>query len=177
MTKLVSNNQGNETARLGRGMNLSRSVYQAALTDGTVEQFLRGLLPMKLQYPDFVADRLTPKHEVTELTDPGEVELWLDPRQEKSPYPTGHEVYGAMKSQKHLERSLSYGHLKWYEENRDRIPSEFKGKLIYGWASVVRSSSDWLLVPCLYCRVDRPCVHWFSLDGRWGDHEPAGLRK
>lgn len=177
MTKLVSDNQGREAARLARGMKLPRAVFQTALTDGTVEQWLRGLLPTKLQYPDWVAERLTPEHEVTELTNPGTVELWLDPRQKSSPYPTGHEVYEAVKENNLLERSLSYGHLKWFEENRDQIPSEFRGKLIYGWASVVHHSDGWLRVPYLYCFVDRPFVDWYGLGYGWDDHEPAGLRK
>lgn len=46
--KLVSNGQGLETARLGRDIGLSRPVYQEALTDGTVEAFLRGLIPQTL---------------------------------------------------------------------------------------------------------------------------------
>lgn len=176
MIKLVSNNQGTETARLARNERLPREVYQRALTDGRVGKFLRGLVPNPLEYPSWVREHETPELESTELRNPGEVELWLDSRQEASPYPSGHEVYAAIKENDLLEQSLSFGDLKWYEENRGQIPSEFKGKLIWGWASVVRRS-DGFCVPCLDCRDDRPYVGWCNLGRRWRDGGPAGLRK
>ncbi len=175
--KLVSESQAREVGKLARDMKLSREAFQTALTDGAVEQFLQSLLSKKLQYPDWVKERLTPEHEVTELADPGKVELWLNPHQSSSPYLTGPKVYEAVKDNNFLERSLSYGHLKWYEENHNQIQAEFQGKLIYGWASVVHGSGGVLSVPYLNCDVDRPYVRWHGLGRRWLDHELAGLRK
>jgi hypothetical protein len=158
-------------------MRLPRAAFQEALTDGTVRNFLKGLIPNPLEYPSWVRGHESPEHEAIELRNPGEVELWLDPRQQNSPYPTGHEVHTTIKKEDLLERSLSFGDLKWYEENQDRIPAEFKGKLVHGWASVVRSSDGSLRVPCLDCDVGRPYVVWYNLVFGWFGYEPAGLRK
>ena len=176
MSKLVSNNQGTETARLARNMGLSRGDYQRALTDGTIGTFLKGLMSTKLDYPDWIKEHLTPELEATEVCDPGPVELWLDPRQQSSSYPNGHEVYETLKQKDLLTRSISFGHLKWYEEHLEQIPTEFQGKLIWGWASVVRRSDGFRRVPYLGCRGVRPYVRWCNLVYRWHDNEPAGLR-
>lgn len=177
--KLVSDNQGRETARLARGVGLERSAYQAALTDGRVEKFFRGLIPNPLEYPDWVRKHMTPEFEATALRDPGKVELWLDPRQEASPYPTGHDVYGAIKEGGLLERSLSYGDLKFFEANPDKIPDDWRrrGLWVYAWASVVQSSDGHLLVPCLHCGAGQPWFRWGWLGDGWDGYEPAGLRK
>lgn len=176
--KLVTDAQGREFARLARGMRLPRATFQTALTDGTGEQFLRGLVPNSLEYPNWVRKHLTPEFEATELRNPGEVEPWLDPHQESSPLPTGHDVYEAVKEKGLLERSLSFGNLKWYEGNPNRIPPEFNGKLIWGWASVAYHSVGFLHVPCLDCIAVWPYVYWRRLGRRWWSSvEPAGLRK
>lgn len=52
MTKLVTDNQGREVARLARDINLSRSVFQTALTNGMVEKFLRSLAPPVAKHQD-----------------------------------------------------------------------------------------------------------------------------
>lgn len=147
------------------------------ILDGTVK-FIVETVKSTLKYPDWVRKHLTPELEATSLRDPGEVELWLDPRQSiGNPYPTGHEVYDAIKAANLFERSLSFGDLKFFEENPDQIPAEFRGKWIYGWASVVRGDDDNLHVPCLDCDAGRPCVSWDWLGLGWIDREPAGLRK
>ena len=185
MSELVSDNQGRETARMARNVGVPRQRYQVALTDGTMQQVLcalRDALPITvgipLEYPSWVREHLTPELEATGLRNPGEVELWFDPRQKTgNPYPTGHEVYTALKAANFLERSLSYGDLRFFEENPDQIPTEFRGKWIYGWASVVRSVDGGLNVPYLICNVDRPYVDWNWLVIQWSVREPAGLRK
>lgn len=152
------------------------------LRDGNIaevnrEEFRR-ILGLMLRYPDWVREHLTPELEATNLRDPGEVELWLDPRQRTgNSYLTGHEVYEDLKKAGLLERSLSFGELKFLEKNPDRIPAEFRGKWVCGWASVVRRAGGNLNVPCLNCNVGQPCVDWYWLDGRRRDYEPAGLRK
>lgn len=67
--------------------------------------------------------------------------------------------------------------LKWLEDNWKTLPEAFrkwaKGKLLYGWADVVRHSDGYLYVPCLDCDIDKPFVDWFNLDRQWDDDEPA----
>lgn len=180
---LVSDNQGRETARLGRNIGLERAVYQTALTDGTIQRVLcaiRDGLPITtgspLGYPDGVLEHLTPELEAPTVRNPGKVELWLDPRQTSGVSPTLHEVYEAIKAEGLLERSLSLGELEWYEAHPDQIPPEFKGKWIYGWASVVQISSGLFQVPALMCDFKEPYVGWSFLKSRCDGEKITGLR-
>jgi len=184
MRNLVSDNQGRETARLARNVGLGRDLFQVALTDGTMHRILCAFhdgLPITIgptvEYPDWVREHLTPKLEALTIRNPGKVELWLDPRQTSGNLPTGHKVYAAIKASGFLERSLSLGDLKWYEQHLDQIPADFHGKLIYGWASVVRVSDGSLFAPFLDCYADRPYVRWYRLVSKRGKNELAGLRK
>jgi hypothetical protein len=180
MTKLVTDNQGREVARLARTVDLPRASFQTALTNGTIKKFLLGLMLNPLEYPDWVRQHLTPEYEVKGLADPGVVQLWLDPRQGRgNPFPTGHEVYEAIRQENLLSRSLSYGHLKWLEENPDRIPVDWHQRRlwVYAWGSVVRVADGGLGVPCLDCDVPKPYVDWHWLGDDWRGGEPAGLRK
>lgn len=72
MTKLVSNNQGLETARLARDAGMPRDVYQIALTNGTVKKFLTGLMP---QAQNILWQNGS--HKVVK-NDDGTVSVWVD---------------------------------------------------------------------------------------------------
>lgn len=153
----------------------------------------RRIVEPEFQYPGWVIERLTPGLEATSLRDPGETRLWLDPQQTSSNKPTGHEVYEAIKANGLLEKSLSFGDLKWYEANPDYIPTEWLGspadspqRQVYGWASVVsalQSRTDLSLpapkptVPFLHYYLDVPHVDWNWLDNKWNNNQFAGLRK
>lgn len=129
-----------------------------------------------LEYPDWVTEHITPELEVETPTDPGEVELWFDSRQQSDTLPTGNEVYEAHGDR--LKRSLSFGHLKWLEENPDEISPGWKkkeGLWVGGWSSVILGSDNYHYVPCLFCGVSRSCVYWLQTDGLWNDNEPSGL--
>ena len=130
----------------------------------------------ELQYPDWVDTHLTPDLEVTKVTDPGKVELWLDPRQESDNKPTGNEVYEAHGDDR-LKKALSFGHLQWYAKNPDQIPAKWRedGLLVYAWASVVRGAGGNRFVPYLDCSADQPYVDWYGLGSRWGASGPSGL--
>lgn len=188
MSNLVSDNQGREVARLARSVRVPRDIFQAALTNGTMNQVLtafRDGLPVEVgsavECPDWVKERLTPEFETLAVCDPGKVEFWFHPSQlTGGPHPIGQEVYKMLKSEELLDRALSYGHLEWYEANPDKIPAEFRGKRIYGWASTVRRNDDRLFVPHLCCDAHqphaRPYIHWTWLIFSLNDREPAGLR-
>lgn len=181
--KLMTNGQGISLSQMGRAKQVPSAKIQErgrdlalvleAIRDGRSISF--GPMPTDLVYPKWVAERLTPHLEVTKVTNPGKVKLWLDPRQESENKPTGHEVYKAHGDR--LKEALSFGNLKWYEESPDQIPVEWREKRlrVYGWASVVRLADGNRNVPYLPCSADRPCVNWYSLDYRWDAREPSGL--
>ncbi len=180
----MSNGQGLELARMGRDKGLkAQQIQSSQKVLGRVFDAIRddrpiifGPMSTELQYPSFVRERLTPDLEVTKVTDPGEVDLWLDPRQGSKNKPTGHEVYEAHGDDR-LKKALSLGHLKWFEENPDQIPAEWKGKalLVCGWASVGRDASGDCLVPYFHCFVDPPRIYWYNLDCLWLVDELSGL--
>lgn len=179
----MTNGQGISLAQMGRAKKVPAKKVQErekelalvleAIRDG--RPIIIGPMPTEVEYPNWVEERLTPNLEVTSVTNPGEVELWLDPRQGFENKPTGHEVYEAHGDR--LKKALSLGQLKFFEENPDKIPAEWKERrlLIYGWASVVRSIDGLRYVPDLDCRGGRPCVCWYNLGYRWRDFEPSGL--
>jgi len=183
---LVSDNQGREAARIGRKVDLERSKYQVVLTDGTMTSIMEairdgrlitiGPMPIDLVYPDWVRERLTPELEVTKITNPGEVELYFSPSQKLGNL-IGNQVHKDHEEKDLLKRALSFGHLKWYEENSDQIPDEWikKGLWVYGMVSKVRHANGNRYVPYLDCDAGRPCVCWCNLVCRWGAHEPSGL--
>ncbi len=138
----------------------------------------------ELKYPEWAREHLTPHLEVQTVSDPGTVELWVHPRQRIpfKPYLHGFELYGFLKEEGLLERSLSFGELKFLEANPHRIPVDWRtqGLNVYAWASVVRG--DWGdQVPYLSCGIDPRCqtpqVFWVGIAfGGWGSSARAGLR-
>jgi len=145
--------------------------------DQGIDAFVDALVSSVLEYPNWVKEHLTPELETKTTRDPGTVELWLDSRQRAGyPYSTGHEVYDEIKSEGLLNRALSYGELKFYEQNPDKIPTEFKfkGAKICGWATVVRGVDGRLGVPCL--NTNFLCIEWRWLEGGWHDHYVAAVR-
>ena len=143
---------------------------------------LRGELELRepdLLYPEWVEERLTSHLEVTCPEDPGNVELWFHPAQETDTLPKGEEVYERLTEEHLLERSLSFGHLKWLEAHPEEFPADWHERrlVVFGWASVVRNSDGGRCVPYLYCGDAQPCVHWHWLGVRWLARYTAGLRK
>ena len=66
---------------------------------------------------------------------------------------------------------LGLRELSWLGKKWITLPESFRrwanGKLLYGWADVVRDGYGYLFVPCLICRVPTPYVDWYYLDVRW----------
>lgn len=145
-----------------------------------IRELVRGrrLLKLGLLYSSWVKQHLTPKLEVATVCDPGKVEFWLDSRQNTDSFPTSDNIYEAIKSSKGLlERSLSLGELMWYEDNPDKAPPNFKGKWIFGWASVVQDDGGNHHVPFLDGVSNSFSVVWYSIGSSlFSDNMFAGLR-
>jgi hypothetical protein len=72
---------------------------------------------------------------------------------------------------------LGFRELSWLGKDWITLPEPFRkwanGKLLYGWADVVRSDDGDLGVPYLNCIVPTPYVVWYDLDRRWDGYEFA----
>ncbi|MCR4274953.1 MAG: hypothetical protein NUW02_02810 [Candidatus Campbellbacteria bacterium] len=189
---LATDGQGREVARQARAVGITAKVFQErglqgpdavipialeAIRQGKTIRIVEVVKRSVLEYPNWVRKHLTPGLEAPTLRDPGETGIWLDLRQPTSNRPTGHEVYAGLRAVDLLGRSLSFGDLKWYEANPNCIPADWRGKVVYGWASVVRDDEDELHVPYMDCGVKQPSVSWRWLNDRWNYREPAGLRR
>jgi len=108
--------------------------------------------------------------------------------------PTGHEVLATLVKSYVTEKDkmgmtyqvqpadLINGHLglrelSWLGKDWITLPEPFRkwanGKLLYGWADVVRDDYGYLVVPCLDCRVPLPYVDWCNPGLRWSGYEFA----
>ena len=129
--------------------------------------------------PDWVQELLTPElGSRPAIREASEVRLWRDLRQQTSSLATGEEIYEAIKRGDLLEQALSYADLKFLEANPEQIPFEWKKKgfRVFAWASVARSNSDIVNVPCLVCGTSRSRIHWSLLGRLWSSRDCAGLR-
>ncbi|GMU73997.1 MAG: hypothetical protein AMXMBFR44_1960 [Candidatus Campbellbacteria bacterium] len=130
-------------------------------------------------YPIWVCEHLTPQFEVRVLCNPGSIGLWPDPNQKiGDPYPTGHEVYESVRANGFLEKSLSYGNLKFLERDPCHIPDDWRERRlkIHAWASVVLDRDGNRCVPYLHCQTIQPYTGWRQLDDKWVEGWSVGLR-
>lgn len=122
-------------------------------------------------------------------------DAWFHPNQTGSQTrPTGHQILATLvasykagkdeagKTYQANPADLINSHfglreLTWLEQNWKTLPKAFrdwaKGKLLYGWADVVRRGNGYLNVPYLYCHVETPYVLWYLLGDVWRDVGPA----
>lgn len=146
---------------------MSRNALRKSLTAG---------LRMITKFLDWMRQRLILWIEALEAP---KIEFWFDPRQmSQDEGPTGHELYAAIQEEGLLSRSISEDELYWYEAHPNRIPSEFRGKVLCAWASVRVihfASGEVLSVQCLDCRGGWPRMTTESLNKRFGKNERAVL--
>lgn len=126
-----------------------------------------------LEYPGWVQKHLTPKLEVAVATNPGNVLLWFH-SQQGSPLFTGKGVYGILRNSDRLKECVSFGHLKWFVANPDKIPANFRGKKVFAWASVVQDDGNRLYVPCL--ATDQMTLYWICINSLWDIYCTAALK-
>lgn len=95
-SKLVSNNQGLEVAKLARDTGLSREVFQGALRDGSVKKFLKDLYNRGFEAESgiivrtVIVDRTRGGQEVLDAT--GRVQYTVDSIVKTMPRGEGEEV-------------------------------------------------------------------------------------
>lgn len=65
--------------------------------------------------------------------------------------------------------------LDYLLKNPHLIPEEWKGKYVFFWGTIYRSSGGDLCVRCLYWDVGRWCWDFDWLDRGWHDDDPAAV--
>jgi hypothetical protein len=100
------------------------------------------------------------------------VELWLAGGQKNG------KVLEGNKLRKELAKKVNFNAnvLDYLLAHPHLIPEEWKGKAVFFWGTVYRSSGGYLYVRCLYWDGGR--WDWSDrwLDDGWDDHGPAALR-
>jgi hypothetical protein len=135
-------------------------------------------------YPDWVKKRLTPDLEAEASTGITNPQLWLHDRQRAGQHITGNEIYAFLLPDQEtcqlqendlICHCISLADIQFYEKYPYLIPSEWNGRWISAWKSVVLNNDGYRDVPCLRCDVGEPFVHWSGLGRGWRDYELACL--
>jgi len=106
--------------------------------------------------------------------DPSRIELYLSDNQRDGKYIEGNKLrqeLQKLKGKKVLNACL----LDWLLAHPEFIPEEWKGKYIYFWGTVYRSSGGSLSVRCLYWVGVRWSWHCYWLDRGWRSDDPAAV--
>lgn len=152
-----------------------------------LQKFLGGLCPsdnadlvrvdrsIRPAYPDWVEKILYPVLEATGPAefDAGKLEQWLHDIQ-KNGVVEGNIIHDHIKEHVMLEGCLGRRDL---EEIRKKgitfFRKHFKGKVPFGWKSVVQHCDGNLYVPYLYEGVGEVVFGWFWLGNGWLANSPA----
>lgn len=92
------------------------------------------------------------------------VEQWYHDGQKGGKYIEGNEIYNHLKMTDALKICLGLRDLEEIQK-KDIVffRKHFKGKAVFGWASIVRSHTNSLLVPYLYEDDDEVVLDWFLI--------------
>ncbi len=101
--------------------------------------------------------------------DPGKISLYLSERQQGGKVIQGHKLREELKDRPVLNANV----LDWLLTHRQCIPAEWKGKWVFFWGTVYRSSGGILCVRCLYWRGGRWRWRYYWLDDHWVAFSPA----
>lgn len=146
------------------------------VAEAPIDAIIRVDRSIRPAYPEWVKDVLHPE---LELSGPAEfdlakVESWLHDGQKDGKWLKGEKLYEYLKSNKMLDRCLSFADaLAIQAKGVATFRAFFKGKAPFFWKSVVRDRDGNLYVPCLCERGDQVKLDWGWLDSDWGDGHPA----
>lgn len=103
-----------------------------------------------------------------------DVEQWLHDDQETSVV-SGYTIYERLKKDDTLADQLGLADLLAIQKMGNGVfRALFKGKAVFGWKNVVRSSNDYLPhVPCLYKFGNEVGLDWRRLDIHFNSNNPA----
>lgn len=137
---------------------------------------------VKVVDPDWVTKHLTPCLEEGFSSGIVNPKLLLHKRQESGEQITGNEIFAwllpdqdmyQVKEDDLINKCVELADIQFYEKYLHLISSEWKGKIVYAWKSVVLDDNGDRYVPFLDCNAYEPFVCWFNLDGGWDGSEPA----
>jgi hypothetical protein len=103
--------------------------------------------------------------------DATKVSLWLADGQKDGEWLGGNKLRKELKGKPVYNANV----LDYLLANPHLIPEEWKGKYVFFWGTVYRSSSGSLYVRCLFWRDGRWDWHYFWLDYGWSDNRPAAV--
>jgi len=134
-----------------------------------------------IEYPEWVdIDESSIESRLTEVINPGEFEIYQWDSQKTSNDLRGVEVREHIKEKGFLDKTFSYGNLKWFEYNQDQIPKEWMEEkfIIYGYSSVVNDCYYFEHIPYLKCDSFRYAkVKWCYFYVNMGARSFAGMSK
>lgn len=98
------------------------------------------------------------------------IELFVTEKQ-KTEWVNGEVLQKELEGKEVLNANVLY----WLLENPEHIPEEWKGKYVYFWGTVYRSSDNFLFVRCLYWNGGQWdwSYNWLIYD--WNDSGPAAI--
>jgi hypothetical protein len=104
------------------------------------------------------------------------VEQWLHDGQKDGKCIEGNKIYNHLKKDDLLMIKTCLG-LRDLEEIQKKglafFRKHFKGKVVFGWAGIVRFRDVSLYVPCLYESDDEVVLGWNWAGRGWDDSRPA----
>jgi len=123
--------------------------------------------------PSIINDLTIESHDTSQgQIDPIEIGLYLDEIQKDGKYIEGNKLREKLKSQPVLNACV----LNYLLKNPDLIPDDWKGKYVYFWGTIYRSSAGRLYVRYLFWNGVRwnENYSWLGID--WLSFDPAAVR-
>lgn len=135
-----------------------------------VDSIIRVDRSIRPSYPDWVK---TVMHPELENVGPAEynisvVEQWLHEGQKDGKLMEGNKIYAHLKEKGDLKNHFG---LRDLEEIQKKgivfFRKNFKGRVVFGWAGIVRDRRGYLDVPCLYERGGEVVLGWLWAGIAW----------
>jgi hypothetical protein len=143
-----------------------------------IDPIIRVDRSIRPSYPDWAK---TVMHPELESVGPAEYDItkvkqWLHDGQEDGKWIEGNRIYTHLKDTNTLKTCLGLRDLEEIQKKGITFfRTHFKGKAVFGWASVVRSRDGDLRVSCLYESGGEVVLNWLWLGDDWDSFYP-GLR-
>lgn len=135
-------------------------------------------------YPDWVKKHLTQELETFISTGIANPQLWSHDKQKAGNDITDNDIFSFLlpdqktyqaKKNDMIHKCVSLADIQFYEKYPELVPTNWRGKVVPAWKSVVLGDDDLHYVPCLDCTVAKPYVRWYGLVTDCFGYESAGL--
>jgi hypothetical protein len=162
---------------LARGeAELTVKVKPAPEPEVVIDPIIRVDRSVRPSYPDWVKTVMHPELEPTGPAeyDIAKVEQWLHDGQKSSKWMKGEKLYTYLEETDTLKTCLGLRDLEEIQKKGIAFFRKyFKGKAIFGWASVVRNHRGSLDVPYLFESGGGVVLRWRWLGDDWNSNRPA----